>query len=102
MYMSVVCCCFVFSSIRRHTRCALVSGVQTCALPIAVVATLLVGLAIHSTRVLHTGGYKSLGPLIVLVSAVACSVICSKANSRVRAASQVAPVVGYTTEIGRA
>src|SRR3546814_10496984 len=26
-------CCF-FSSRRRHTRCALVTGVQTCALPI--------------------------------------------------------------------
>src|SRR3546814_3610719 len=25
---------FLFSSIRRHTRCALVTGVQTCALPI--------------------------------------------------------------------
>src|SRR3546814_18007147 len=25
---------FVFSSIRRHTRCALVTGVQTCAFPI--------------------------------------------------------------------
>src|SRR3546814_8324641 len=29
--MSFVCC---FSSSRRHTRCALVTGVQTCALPI--------------------------------------------------------------------
>src|SRR3546814_9304576 len=28
------CCIFFFSSRRRHTRCALVSGVQTCALPI--------------------------------------------------------------------
>src|SRR3546814_6547427 len=30
------CCCFIFffSSRRRHTRCALVTGVQTCALPI--------------------------------------------------------------------
>src|SRR3546814_10542516 len=27
-------CSFVFSSRRRHTRCALVTGVQTCALPI--------------------------------------------------------------------
>src|SRR3546814_2233619 len=27
--------CFVFSSRRRHTRCALVTGVQTCALPIS-------------------------------------------------------------------
>src|SRR3546814_5822757 len=26
--------CFFFSSSRRHTRCALVTGVQTCALPI--------------------------------------------------------------------
>src|SRR3546814_9639968 len=27
---------FLFSSRRRHTRCALVTGVQTCALPITV------------------------------------------------------------------
>src|SRR3546814_7706159 len=32
-----MCCllCFFFSSRRRHTRCALVTGVQTCALPIS-------------------------------------------------------------------
>src|SRR3546814_3853080 len=29
---------FFFSSRRRHTRCALVTGVQTCALPISTVA----------------------------------------------------------------
>src|SRR3546814_5223369 len=38
---------FVFSSRRRHTRCALVTGVQTCALPISVyiqpVATMPIG-----------------------------------------------------------
>src|SRR3546814_20071724 len=42
MYCGVNCCqyvcvgyySFVFSSRRRHTRCALVTGVQTCALPI--------------------------------------------------------------------
>src|SRR3546814_2479458 len=50
MFISVLCCfcvvCFTyfvcvylacfffFSSRRRHTRCALVTGVQTCALPI--------------------------------------------------------------------
>src|SRR3546814_15577648 len=34
--MLVVCCVFFFfSSRRRHTRCALVTGVQTCALPIS-------------------------------------------------------------------
>src|SRR3546814_10935367 len=30
-------CVFFFSSRRRHTRCALVTGVQTCALPISIV-----------------------------------------------------------------
>src|SRR3546814_4643987 len=30
-----VCFCLFFSSRRRHTRCALVTGVQTCALPIS-------------------------------------------------------------------
>src|SRR3546814_1795974 len=30
-----VCGSFFFSSRRRHTRCALVTGVQTCALPIS-------------------------------------------------------------------
>src|SRR3546814_4697795 len=29
-----ICVYFFFSSRRRHTRCALVTGVQTCALPI--------------------------------------------------------------------
>src|SRR3546814_17931147 len=32
--MYVGCLFFFFSSRRRHTRCALVTGVQTCALPI--------------------------------------------------------------------
>src|SRR3546814_19454428 len=30
----LIFCFFFFSSRRRHTRCALVTGVQTCALPI--------------------------------------------------------------------
>src|SRR3546814_3118582 len=30
-------CHFFFSSRRRHTRCALVTGVQTCALPISLI-----------------------------------------------------------------
>src|SRR3546814_2762855 len=32
--MWLLCGVFFFSSRRRHTRCALVTGVQTCALPI--------------------------------------------------------------------
>src|SRR3546814_4915307 len=33
-------CVFFFSSRRRHTRCALVTGVQTCALPILATRTI--------------------------------------------------------------
>src|SRR3546814_4702378 len=32
----IICFFFFFSSRRRHTRCALVTGVQTCALPICI------------------------------------------------------------------
>src|SRR3546814_562749 len=35
----VVCTSFFFSSRRRHTRCAVVTGVQTCALPIYAFVT---------------------------------------------------------------
>src|SRR3546814_4023923 len=34
VYLCLIFLCFFFSSRRRHTRCALVTGVQTCALPI--------------------------------------------------------------------
>src|SRR3546814_5121190 len=36
-------CFFFFSSRRRHTRCALVTGVQTCALPISYKPPLILG-----------------------------------------------------------
>src|SRR3546814_9584380 len=38
-----VYCCFFFSSRRRHTRCALVTGVQTCALPILLAVMAFIG-----------------------------------------------------------
>src|SRR3546814_9462773 len=53
---------FVFASRRRHTRCALVTGVQTCALPIssAVVMTSMdcryVGQS-HELTVGHVDGF---------------------------------------------
>src|SRR3546814_10365112 len=46
MYVVVMwcgCCVFFFSSRRRHTRCALVTGVQTCALPIYAVVCMIAG-----------------------------------------------------------
>src|SRR3546814_836804 len=39
--MSLCSMCFFFSSRRRHTRCALVTGVQTCALPICTFEVIL-------------------------------------------------------------
>src|SRR3546814_5764595 len=36
LYLHLCCSFFCFSSRRRHTRCALVTGVQTCALPICI------------------------------------------------------------------
>src|SRR3546814_7596951 len=44
----VVCSCvlFFFSSRRRHTRCALVTGVQTCALPISFGVAVIVELGL--------------------------------------------------------
>src|SRR3546814_5054663 len=47
----MICCylllCF-FSSRRRHTRCALVTGVQTCALPICQIDDFLYQESMHS------------------------------------------------------
>src|SRR3546814_3328290 len=43
--------CFFFSRRRRHTRCALVTGVQTCALPI--LRETLRALAQHQVRTLY-------------------------------------------------
>src|SRR3546814_9951223 len=42
--MLCLCVYFFFSSRRRHTRCALVTGVQTCALPIWTTAALAAAL----------------------------------------------------------
>src|SRR3546814_4903094 len=47
MRFCLVCfllCFFFFSSRRRHTRCALVTGVQTCTLPISEMRTLFANL----------------------------------------------------------
>src|SRR3546814_5211310 len=46
---------FFFSSGRRHTRCALVTGVQTCALPISAVHT-IGGFAFSKARRIVNGG----------------------------------------------
>src|SRR3546814_1267678 len=42
---------FFFSSRRRHTRCALVTGVQTCALPILIPSATFDRLADEAVRI---------------------------------------------------
>src|SRR3546814_10468275 len=48
---------FFFSSRRRHTRCALVTGVQTCALPISYVFDLVDKFAGYGFNKAHSAGY---------------------------------------------
>src|SRR3546814_8249392 len=63
---------FFVSSRRRHTRCALVTGVQTCALPIAPAeaalqrATAICG-AVEAMRVQHMG--RELPPVTASIGA---------------------------------
>src|SRR3546814_6568253 len=63
---------FFFSSRRRHTRCALVTGVQTCALPIFrnfpyLLPNRLPGLVLYEP-----------GPALILVAAVGSAVVFTK------------------------
>src|SRR3546814_11955643 len=59
---------FFFSSRRRHTRCALVTGVQTCALPILGLPV-LIGEARPVDR-LDTHGREPVGPLPAVLGAI--------------------------------
>src|SRR3546814_5995613 len=52
---------FFFSSRRRHTRCALVTGVQTCALPISEPG---------ATPFIKTGDTVSEGQTLLLIEAM--------------------------------
>src|SRR3546814_5429132 len=55
-------CIFFFSSRRRHTRCALVTGVQTCALPILVLRIVRTGIwrfsALLARMLIAAGGRR--------------------------------------------
>src|SRR3546814_1514510 len=62
--MLCLCCLlsFFFSSRRRHTRCALVTGVQTCALPIYAVDAQDIYLAIYRRRITAVQAPPALQP----------------------------------------
>src|SRR3546814_2712483 len=55
---------FVFSSRRRHTRCALVTGVQTCALPISLKGRLAAAGFVVLPVVMGSSNVSCLGSLV--------------------------------------
>src|SRR3546814_3175693 len=63
VYFMYVVFVFFFSSRRRHTRCALVTGVQTCALPIfrRRIAEITAGDPVRSARPVATLATTALG-----------------------------------------
>src|SRR3546814_13631042 len=54
---------FCFSSRRRHTRCALVTGVQTCALPITKVAAMTATLEVLRGQLSQASQLESVAAL---------------------------------------
>src|SRR3546814_7462453 len=95
--------CFFFSSRRRHTRCALVTGVQTCALPIYAIAprarTAMTADVFGDAPELGEGQVDALSPehVVTLVSYLA-----SPASDRVNGQLFIVYGPTVTLEIGRA
>src|SRR3546814_9601004 len=79
---------FCFSSSRRHTRCALVTGVQTCALPISIIGLIAAWRRFYH----HLLPYLLVGfDVITLTSAIVM----------IGAEMGIAPIAAFT-QIGRA
>src|SRR3546814_9832738 len=60
MHLSSTGYSFFFSSRRRHTSCALVTGVQTCALPISLIEVLWTAVPVMILIVIAIPSYKLL------------------------------------------
>src|SRR3546814_6892404 len=76
---------FFFSSRRRHTRCALVTGVQTCALPISVYWRLsAMGHTVDDKRPLLNRVRRIQGQLSSLEKALEAEVGCAAVLQQIR------------------
>src|SRR3546814_2095618 len=95
---------FFFSSRRRHTSCALVTGVQTCALPIFLLA--IVGaLACLAVQQIGDGGSLSAAQRALMAAVATGALAFGFTAERVRLGWSMifAAVVAVVTEqIGRA
>src|SRR3546814_6194206 len=67
-----ICGFFFFSSRRRHTRCALVTGVQTCALPILSLDLSAVSLPISPSPDAHAFWEACTESRLVIPQCTAC------------------------------
>src|SRR3546814_7929816 len=94
---------FFFSSRRRHTRCALVTGVQTCALPICcpktlpaqLISALGLSVALHVEVQIESGFFSGSGHVRFVV------LVPRKRTTDRRRAPDL-PCVRRSAEIGRA
>src|SRR3546814_7292303 len=85
---------FFFSSRRRHTRCALVTGVQTCALPIFTV----LAVPVWRTRGKLSHALVAIG----IRSTLKRPALKTLPDALVAAAAQLSNQLGGGIEIGRA
>src|SRR3546814_8144100 len=101
LYLFVV---FFFSSRRRHTRCALVTGVQTCALPILTQAiyTFRQGRIIDRSH--EAQKYRASGLNLVIAGSGSASGRTKAREACALSAPVLAPkrIADATREIGRA
>src|SRR3546814_8208511 len=85
--------CVFFSSRRRHTRCALVTGVQTCALPISALPVLRKDFMIDPWQIVES---RSIGADCILL-------IMAAVDDALAADIEAAALeLGMDVQIGRA
>src|SRR3546814_20684972 len=104
LYFLFVCLFFFFSSRRRHTRCALVTGVQTCALPIS--HAILSGVFLHGLYLagvwwaIGEGVPAGLSGIIAglqpLLTAAAAPLLISE---RLRPGQRIGHVIGFVATL---
>src|SRR3546814_8538925 len=96
-FFFVLCWLFFFSSRRRHTICALGTGVQTCALPICEAALL-------QRKVQVVKGMNRKDTLVAMAKATGVTINLSNGNTVVVSPAQIGTVPGITVQekIGRA
>src|SRR3546814_15602019 len=88
---------FFFSSRRRHTRCALVTGVQTCALPISIWLSLQLDVEHHHPDPVER---ERAGERLGLLTPVAKAFLSDNVFEVANLAVQIYGGHGYVTEHG--